>query len=105
VIFKRGNDGLTDAERAAYAESWRTRAGEHERVDMVVLTPQEFAHLRSLLPEHWRPYASALARRVPPASYRPRPTARLSSWLRYLGFDNSAALRAYRLSRAWSRRG
>jgi integrase len=38
----------------------RTRSGEHERVDMVCLTPQEFSHLRSLLPEHWRPFATFL---------------------------------------------
>jgi integrase len=39
----------------------RSRAGEHERADMVCLTPQEFGHLRSLLPEHWRPFATFLA--------------------------------------------
>lgn len=39
----------------------RSRAGEHERVDMVVLTPQEFGHLRSLLPERWRPFVTFLA--------------------------------------------
>jgi integrase len=38
----------------------RTRAGEHERDDMVFLTPQEFSHLRSLLPPHWRPFATFL---------------------------------------------
>lgn len=38
----------------------RTRAGEHERDEMVCLTPQEFTHLRSLLPEHWRPFATFL---------------------------------------------
>jgi integrase len=39
----------------------RSRAGEHERVDMILLTPQEFSHLRSLLPEHWHPFATFLA--------------------------------------------
>jgi len=39
----------------------RTRAGEHEREEMVCLTPQEFAHLRSLLPERWRPFVTFLA--------------------------------------------
>lgn len=39
----------------------RSRAGEHEKPDMVVLTPQEFGHLRSLLPERWRPFATFLA--------------------------------------------
>lgn len=40
---KRGNDGLTDAERAAYAESWRNGAGR---------TPskEEMKRLRSLTP-------------------------------------------------------
>jgi integrase len=39
----------------------RSRAGEHERADMVCLTPQEFAHLRSLLPEPWQPFVTLLA--------------------------------------------
>ena len=39
----------------------RSRAGEHERADMVCLTPQEFLHLRSLLPEGWRPFVTFLA--------------------------------------------
>lgn len=39
----------------------RTRAGEHERDDMVALTPQEFIHLRGLLPERWQPFATFLA--------------------------------------------
>ena len=39
----------------------RSRAGEHERADMVCLTPQEFSHLRSLFPEHWRPFVTFLA--------------------------------------------
>jgi integrase len=39
----------------------RSRAGEHEREDMTLLTPQEFALLRSLLPGHWRPFATFLA--------------------------------------------
>lgn len=39
----------------------RSRAGEHEREDMVCLTPQEFGHLRTLLPERWRPFATFLA--------------------------------------------
>ena len=39
----------------------RTRAGEHDRVEMTCLTPQEFGHLRALMPEHWRPIATLLA--------------------------------------------
>lgn len=39
----------------------RSRAGEHEKPDMVALTPQEFAHLRLLMPEHWRPFVTFLA--------------------------------------------
>ena len=39
----------------------RSRAGEHERPDMVCLSPQELSHLRSLMPEHWRPLATFLA--------------------------------------------
>lgn len=39
----------------------RSRAGEHEQVDMILLTPQEFGRLRALLPEHWRPFATFLA--------------------------------------------
>ncbi len=39
----------------------RTRAGEHERADMVCLTPQEFGHLRALMPERWRPFVTVLA--------------------------------------------
>lgn len=39
----------------------RTRSGEHERADMVCLTPQEFMHLRALMPEWWRPFATTLA--------------------------------------------
>lgn len=38
---KRGNDGLTDAERAAYAESWRNGAGRTPSKD-------EMKRLRSL---------------------------------------------------------
>jgi integrase len=39
----------------------RTRSGEHERAEMVCLTPQEFGSLRALLPERWRPFATVLA--------------------------------------------
>lgn len=39
----------------------RTRAGEHDRADMVCLTPQEFGHLRALMPERWRPFVTFLA--------------------------------------------
>lgn len=39
----------------------RSRAGEHRRADMVCLTPQEFSHLRTLLPERWRPFVTTLA--------------------------------------------
>lgn len=39
----------------------RSRAREHERPDMVCLTPQEFIHLRSLVPERWRPFVTFLA--------------------------------------------
>ena len=39
----------------------RTRAGEHERDDMVVLTPQEFSHLRSFVAEHYQPLVTFLA--------------------------------------------
>jgi integrase len=39
----------------------RSRAGEHERPDMVTLTPQEFSHLRSLIAERWRPFVTVLA--------------------------------------------
>lgn len=39
----------------------RSRAGEHERPEMICLTPQEFGQLRALLPERWRPFATVLA--------------------------------------------
>lgn len=39
----------------------RSRAGEHERAEMVCLTPQEFGTLRGLLPERWRPFVTVLA--------------------------------------------
>ena len=39
----------------------RTRSGEHERAEMVCLTPQEFGTLRGLLPERWRTFATVLA--------------------------------------------
>ena len=39
----------------------RSRAGEHEKPDMVCLTPQEFGHLRSLVPESWRAFLTVLA--------------------------------------------
>ena len=39
----------------------RSRAGEHERPEMVCLTPQEFGRLRALLPASWRPFATTLA--------------------------------------------
>lgn len=39
----------------------RSRSGEHERPDMVCLTPQEFGRLRALVPERWRPFVTFLA--------------------------------------------
>jgi integrase len=39
----------------------RSRSLEHERPDMVCLTPQEFGVLRQLLPEPWRPFVTVLA--------------------------------------------
>jgi integrase len=39
----------------------RTRAGEHERAEMVCLTPQEFSAVRAALPERWHPFATVLA--------------------------------------------
>jgi integrase len=39
----------------------RTRAREHERKDMVCLTPQEFSHLRSLIRPRWQPFVTFLA--------------------------------------------
>src|SRR3569833_2283928 len=39
----------------------RTRSGEHERAEMVCLTPQEFGTLRGVRPERWRTFATVLA--------------------------------------------
>jgi integrase len=38
----------------------RSRSREHEREEMICLTPQEFGRLRGLLPERWRPFATVL---------------------------------------------
>ncbi len=38
----------------------RSRAHEHEREELVFLTPQEFGRLRSLTAPHWRPFITFL---------------------------------------------